>query len=220
MQTYEDIVIETFPIGSFACNCSIIYSSETKECVIIDPGNDYNGLNQIISDRKLRVKKILHTHAHFDHIGRSKELKDATGAPIYLHKGDLELYKALSQQAMFFGESVGEVSEVDYFLEDEQEISLYSKNLKGVLKTLHTPGHTPGSCCFYSDYFDTPLLFSGDTLFRGSIGRTDFPGGSYDQIISSLKNRLLILPEETNIISGHGPNSNIHTEKRTNPFLT
>ncbi len=215
----NDLLIESFPMGSFACNCSLIYNKNTRECIAIDPGNDYSSFMELIRSRDLKVKKLLHTHAHFDHIGQSKEIKDATGAEIYLHKNDDLLYKGLKQQAMFFGETVGEVGIVDQWIEDTQEFSIEDDGLKKVFKAFHTPGHTPGSCCFYTEDLELPLLFSGDTLFKGSIGRTDFPGGSYDEIMKSIKQRLLLLPEETNIITGHGPKTSIYDEKKHNPFL-
>ncbi|MFZ8933937.1 MAG: MBL fold metallo-hydrolase [Bacteriovoracaceae bacterium] len=215
----NNIVIETFAMGSFACNCSLIYNKHTKECIAVDPGNDYSSFMKLIKDRELKVKKLIHTHAHFDHIGRSKEIKDATGASIYLHKSDENLYSSLKQQAMFFGEDVGETGVIDHYLNDDEEISFVEETNKSIFKTMHTPGHTPGSCCFYTEELDTPLLFSGDTLFKGSIGRTDFPGGNYDEIMKSIKQRLLLLPEETTIITGHGPSSVIHVEKKQNPFL-
>ncbi|MDH5581069.1 MAG: MBL fold metallo-hydrolase [Bdellovibrionales bacterium] len=215
----DNIVVETFPLGSFACNCSLVYNKQTKECIAIDPGNDYSSFMELVRSRELKLKKLIHTHAHFDHIGRSKEIKDATGADIYLHQSDEQLYNSLKQQAMFFGEDVGETGVVDHFLNDEEELYLDNQSSKNMLKTFHTPGHTPGSCCFYTEELGAPLLFSGDTLFKGSIGRTDFPGGNYDEIMKSIKQRLLFLPEETNIITGHGPSTSIYNEKKENPFL-
>ncbi|RLA62385.1 MAG: MBL fold metallo-hydrolase [Epsilonproteobacteria bacterium] len=214
------IAIETFPVGSLGCNLSLIYSKVTREAIAIDPGNDFEQFMSLIGERKLKVKLLLHTHAHFDHIGRSGEIKNSLGCPIYLHKNDLELYNTLSSQGMMFGIATGEPSKVDNFIEDEESIGIESPGLKNFLKTMHTPGHTPGSCCFYTEEFETPLLFSGDTLFKGSIGRTDFPGGNYDEIMKSLKGRLLPLPEETRVITGHGPETRIFEEKKFNPFLS
>lgn len=216
----DDLVIETFPLGSFQCNCSIIYSISTKEALIIDPGNDLFSLLALITARELKVKKLVHTHAHFDHIGCSGDLKNQLSCELYLHKDDLELYQGLSTQAMFFGEAVGNVSSVDCFLENDQELSFESSELKFFLKTLHTPGHTPGSCSFFTEFFDLPLLFSGDTLFNGSIGRTDFPGGDFETIIKSIKQRIFLLPDETSVVTGHGPTTQIYREKRENPFLS
>ena len=161
------IAIETFPVGSLGCNCSLIYSETTREAIAIDPGNDYEQFMGLVGERNLKVKLLLHTHAHFDHIGRSSEIKKSLGSEIYLHKNDLELYNTLSYQGMMFGIPTGEPGKVDNFIEDDQTIGIKSPGLNNFLKTMHTPGHTPGSCCFYTEEFDTPLLFSGDTLFKG-----------------------------------------------------
>lgn len=217
---HNGIVIETFPVGTLGCNCSLIYSKTTREAIAIDPGNDYEQFMELVGERNLKVKLLLHTHAHFDHIGRSAEIKKALGSQIYLHQNDLELYNTLSYQGIMFGISTGEPGQVDSFIEDDETIGIESLGLKSFLKTMHTPGHTPGSCCFYTEAFETPLLFSGDTLFKGSIGRTDFPGGSYDEIMKSLKQRLLPLPTETRVITGHGPETRIYEEKKNNPFLS
>lgn len=211
--------LTSFPVGSYQCNCSILFSNITREAIIIDPGNDHEFLLAQIKSLNVIPKKLLHTHAHFDHIGRSSEIKAATGASLHLHKDDKFLYDVLPQQGMFFGQKVGTPLPLDSYIEDSEEYSLDDQELKNFLKTLHTPGHTPGSCCFYTDFFDTPLLFSGDTLFERSIGRTDLPGGDMNKIISSIKNRILTLPEETVVTPGHGENTRIFEEKKYNPFL-
>lgn len=223
----EALKIETFPVGSFSCNCSIIYSDVTKECVIIDPGDDLELITQVIQERSLVVKKLLHTHAHFDHIGCSKDLASTTGAKLFLHRGDDELYRALSAQTMMFGLPPREPGKIDDYLEDGQVFGLeegaddhiHDTRIKSFLKTIYTPGHTEGSCCFYSELFETPLLFAGDTLFRSSIGRTDLPGGDFEKIKKSISQRLYQLPDETQVITGHGPSTRIFEEKRTNPFV-
>lgn len=213
----KDMIAETFPIGSYACNCTLLYSKESKKAIIVDPGNDLNAIKKIIAEKNLVVEKLIHTHAHFDHIGKSSELSETTKATIHLHKDDLFLYKALKQQGLFFGELVNSPpKEIDHYIEDEEEYLLEGKK---ALKASHTPGHTPGSCCFYTELFDTPLLLAGDTLFRQSIGRTDLPGGDFDQISSSIKNRLYNLPGETLVVTGHGPSTQISYEKKNNPFV-
>lgn len=172
-----------------------------------------------VNDLNLNVKKLLHTHAHFDHIGRSTEVSNATGATIHLHKADEFLYQMLPQQGMFFGQRVGSPKPIDEYLEDAQTFSFSDTEINTFLTTLHTPGHTPGSCCFYSDYFETPHLFAGDTLFQQSIGRTDLLGGDSKLIIKSIKEKLFTLPDETKVIAGHGPATVIGMEKKYNPFL-
>jgi glyoxylase-like metal-dependent hydrolase (beta-lactamase superfamily II) len=214
------LVLETLPIGSYACNCSILYSKKTREAIIIDPGNDYQTLLKKISDLKITVKKLLHTHAHFDHIGRSNEVREITGATIHLHKDDQFLYDQLPMQGKFFGQTVGAPGPIDYYINHEEEFGIDDLEIKNFLKTIHTPGHTPGSCCFYTDSFSAPILFAGDTLFQNSIGRTDLPGGDSRKIIQSIKERLLVLPDETTVVTGHGPMTKIQHEKRFNPFLS
>mgnify|MGYP001444445620 CR=1 FL=1 len=222
----RDLVVETFPVGSLSCNCSIVYSVKTLEAIIIDPGNDCKKVLEQVNKHKLTVKLLIHTHAHFDHIGQSDELRSLLGCRIYLHRDDLFLYEMLPQQGIFFGETIRAPQPVDHFFSEEeyfsirtQEDHLQEPQLLEFLKTLHTPGHTPGSCSFYSDYFDPPLLFSGDTLFSGSIGRTDLPGGDSLEIIKSIKKKIFLLPEETVCIPGHGPKTWVYQEKNTNPFL-
>ena len=138
---------------------------------------------------------------------------------MHLHKGDQFLYDMLPMQGKFFGQTVGTPKVLDAHLEDGETFSFEDGEINSFLTTLHTPGHTPGSCCFYSEYFDEPQLFAGDTLFSESIGRTDLPGGDGRQIIKSIKDRLLTLPDETKVIAGHGPATVIHHEKKFNPFL-
>jgi glyoxylase-like metal-dependent hydrolase (beta-lactamase superfamily II) len=211
--------LTSFPVGSYACNCSILYSEKTREAIIIDPGNDHEFILKKIKELQILPKKLLHTHAHFDHIGRSNEVSAATGATIHLHKGDQFLYDMLPQQGLFFRQNVGTPKPIDSHLEEGETFFFVDPEINSFLTTLHTPGHTPGSCCFYSDYFDIPQLFAGDTLFQRSIGRTDLPGGDGSLIIKSIKNRLLVLPEETKVIAGHGPATSIYQEKKLNPFL-
>ncbi len=215
----DGLILETFPIGSLGCNCSLLYSKETREAIIIDPGNDAQTLLQKIKDRDIKPKKLLHTHAHYDHIGQSGEIKQACGCSMHLHKDDMFLFEALDQQALFFNQTVGVKETIDSHLQDDEEFGLQDENLKKFLKTMHTPGHTPGSCSFYTDFFDEPILFAGDTLFQNSIGRTDLPGGNLDKIINSIKKRLFTLPEETGVITGHGPATSIRFEKQHNPFI-
>jgi hydroxyacylglutathione hydrolase len=235
----NQLTVETFPIGTLGCNCSLIYSPETREAIIVDPGNDAPTLLALVKQRNLKVRLLLHTHAHFDHIGQSHHVSAATGAKRYLHRGDQFLYDALPQQGQFFGQKVDSViPPLDGYLNHEETFGLEQeaqedeKNEKGLreqqgkpkklntfLKVLHTPGHTPGSVCFYTDFFETPILFSGDTLFNQSIGRTDLPGGDTQQILKSIKNTLYQLPDETKVICGHGQSTLLHKEKRSNPFI-
>lgn len=220
--TEHKLKVKTFPVGTLGCNCSIIYSDLTKEAIAIDPGNDSKKFLKEVADLGVTVKLLLHTHAHFDHIGESNYLRKLLKAPILLHKQDLFLYENLKQQGMFFGFELDNPEPVDQYLEDNQTFGLtgvQDQTLNNFLQTLHTPGHTPGSCCFYTELLETPQLFSGDTLFAQSIGRTDLPGGDMDKIITSIKDRLYTLPDETICIPGHGPMTRIYEEKKSNPFI-
>ena len=222
---HNNLKVETFPIGSFACNCSLIYSTKSIECIIVDPGNDKESLSKIIQEKGLKVTRLIHTHAHFDHIGHSASISKLTNAPLYLHKGDLFLYESLKEQGLFFGVETDHLNHpIDFYIEDEQNFNLSQDNQtisehKNVLNTLYTPGHTPGSCCFLSEKFKLPLLFSGDTLFQRSIGRTDLPGCNHSDLINSIQNKIITLDEQITVFCGHGENTTIGFEKQNNPFL-
>jgi glyoxylase-like metal-dependent hydrolase (beta-lactamase superfamily II) len=198
------------------CNCSIVACPETREAIVVDPGGDANAIVDALEKNGLTVKYLLHTHAHFDHILGSKEMREKTGAKICLHKEDEWLYNNIAMQGSFVGFSFNKdtILPVDEYLQDEQEI----KFGKLTAKVIHTPGHTPGSICFSMDG-DEHLLFAGDTLFQESIGRTDLWKGSMDDILRSIKERLLTLDDETDVICGHGPNTTIFNERRHNPFV-
>jgi glyoxylase-like metal-dependent hydrolase (beta-lactamase superfamily II) len=207
------ILIETFPVGQLQCNCSIIGCTETGEAAVIDPGGDAKKIIEFCQEHKLKVKYLLHTHAHFDHILAAREMKEATGAEICLHKDDTWLYDNLNMQCGLFGFSAAKPLPVDKFLEDEQniEIGKHSANV------IYTPGHTPGSLCFALNQENT--LFAGDTLFHRSVGRTDLWGGSFDKLSKSITQRLFKLDPETRVVCGHGPDTDIWSECRENPFV-
>ncbi|MEZ0373281.1 MAG: MBL fold metallo-hydrolase [Candidatus Sericytochromatia bacterium] len=207
--------IETFPVGMLQCNCSIIACDETKEAIIVDPGGDAPKILARVEELGLKVKYLLHTHAHFDHVGATAAVKAATGAQILLHPGDQWLYDNVPMQGQMFGIRLEPTVAVDQKLDDE--LSLRFGNHKSL--TLHTPGHTPGSCCFHLAGEES-VLFAGDTLFRGSIGRTDLWGGDHEAIIRSIKARLLSLDDSTKVHTGHGPETTIWQEKKANPFLS
>ena len=213
------LVLESFPVGTLGCNCSLLYDAKTRDALIIDPGNDAPFLLNKIQSKNLKVHKLIHTHAHFDHIGQSNTVRRATKATLHLHQGDLFLYEALAQQGLLFGISVDtDLEAVDSWLENDERIGFSSASAE-FLHVLHTPGHTPGSCSFYCEDLEHPVLFSGDTLFANSIGRTDLPGGDQTKLLRSIQQRILPLPEETTCIPGHGPNTTLFREKRSNPFL-
>lgn len=208
------LLIETFPVGPLQCNCSIIGCKETGEAIVVDPGGDPDDIVSFCDKNNLKIKYLIHTHAHFDHIHGSRAVKEKTGAQICLHKEDEWLYQNLAMQCKMFNFECDEPLPVDRFLDDEEELSVGQSKTK----VLHTPGHTPGSLCFSLQDKEN-VLFSGDTLFSRSIGRTDLWGGSYEKIIKSIKERLMVLDDSTRVVTGHGPETSIWTERKQNPFL-
>jgi hydroxyacylglutathione hydrolase len=207
------MVQEIFPVGVLGCNCSVIGDEQTHEGIVIDPGDDIEHVLQAVRKHKLTIKQIIITHAHIDHVGGAMKLRAATGAPILLNKNDHTLLKMIDIQAAWIGmRSPGPV-EIDQSIDDQDLIKV--GNLQA--SVLHTPGHTQGSICLY--FPAEKKLIAGDTLFQGSIGRTDLPGGNFEQIIDSLHSRLLALPDETIVVPGHGALTSIGEERETNPFL-
>lgn len=207
-------VIRTLPVGPLQCNCSIVADPEAREAVVIDPGEEADRILLELAATKCRVVALLHTHGHFDHVGATARVKRATGAAIRIHESDRPLYDALVEQASFFGLEAESPAPPDGGLADGETIAFGRFGLA----VISTPGHTPGSTCFLLRG-ETPVLFSGDTLFRRSIGRTDFRGGDANAIVSSIRGRLYALPPETRVVCGHGPDTTIGQERRENPFV-
>lgn len=207
-------IIETFTVGPLQCNCSIIACPETKEAIIVDPGGDAPEIKRRVKAAGLKVKYLVHTHAHFDHIGATAELKRDLGAKILLHPEDKFLYDNIQMQGQMFGMALDPTVPVDEQLTDEMCLD-FGQHQSLVL---HTPGHTPGSVCFHLEGAESHL-FSGDTLFKGSVGRTDLWGGSAEQLMQSIKQRLLPLDDSTTLYPGHGTVSTLWHEKKNNPFL-
>jgi glyoxylase-like metal-dependent hydrolase (beta-lactamase superfamily II) len=205
------LLLETFPVGAFQCNCSILACPDTKAGVVIDPGGDEDHILEVVKHFDIDVKWVVHTHAHLDHIASTRDVKEAAGGTIALHRDDLFLYDGFLVQAQMFGWQVRPVVPVEHFLADTETLTFG----KRALTVMHTPGHTPGSCCFLLD----ELLFAGDTLFQGSIGRTDLPGGDFAQIAQSIRSRLYTLDPDVKVIPGHGPPTKIGQERRFNPFV-
>ncbi len=200
---------ETLTVGPLQANCFILYDTDTKETIVVDPGDEPDRIIDFINDRKLKVKYILCTHAHFDHVGAVPELKEHTGALLLIHEEELEIYNAAKDMAAFFGYDISELPPPDRTLKEGDELRIGRKSFT----ILHTPGHSPGGICL----FGNGLVVTGDTLFAGSVGRTDFHGGSLSKLRESFQ-RLMSLPEDTVVLPGHGPTSTIGQERRENFF--
>lgn len=208
------MIHESIVVGPFMCNCVILGCEETKEGIVIDPGDEPDEILHVVKRLGIDVKALLHTHAHLDHIGGSGKIKSELQSKIMLHKADLPMYENLVQQAAQFGFEAETPKPVDRFLRDGDTIAFG----KHVMTVIHTPGHSPGSVCFKIDDREE-TIFSGDTLFQRSIGRTDLWGGSHETIIASIKTRLLTLPDDVAVHPGHGPSTRIGIERKKNPFL-
>ncbi len=207
------MIHEILPVGPLQCNCSILGDETTHDAMVIDPGDDIADILAIIQKHNLQVRQIVITHAHIDHVGGAMKLRRATGAPILLNENDYALVKMLDVQAAWLGmENPGPV-EIDRSVGDADKVEAGPL----VANVIHTPGHTEGSICLY--FPGQQKLIAGDTLFAGSIGRTDLPGGSFDKIIRSLHGKVLTLPDETIVVPGHGPLTTIGEERESNPFL-
>jgi glyoxylase-like metal-dependent hydrolase (beta-lactamase superfamily II) len=224
---------EILPVGMLQCNCHIVGDPQTREAIVIDPGDDAARILEVIGRHHLKVTAIAITHTHIDHVIGLRQVQRATGAPVYVHADDLDLYRMLDVQAAWLGWKTPEQMQIDQLVREGDVIrwGRYEAQI------LHTPGHTPGSICLYmpsdmpvaprdadvraakSGTNQTGRLFAGDTLFAGSIGRTDLWGGSFTGIINSLKSKLLELPDDTIVFPGHGETTTIGKERATNPFL-
>jgi glyoxylase-like metal-dependent hydrolase (beta-lactamase superfamily II) len=210
------MIYESIPVGAFQCNCVILGDEETREAIVIDPGDEIERILEVLDHHRLAVRKTVHTHGHLDHIGASGDLKRDRGAAVHIHRGDLPLWRAYPEQAAMFGVERRMLAEPDVFLKDGDRLSAGAI----ALEVIETPGHTPGSVCLRLDGpgGGPPRLFSGDTLFWKGIGRTDLWGGDYGTILASIRERIFSLPGDTLVHPGHGPVTSVHDEKRANPF--
>jgi hydroxyacylglutathione hydrolase len=241
----DNLIHEIIPVGLLQCNCSILGDPVTREALVVDPGDDVDRILAILKKHHLTVRAIISTHTHIDHVGGLAQLHAVTGAPVLIHEADMPLYRRLDDQAAFLGMPVvPPTTKIDEFVKDGDTLRWG----RYTARVLHTPGHTPGSITLFSDAVGiseptadeiargggpvvragksgvvtppvSPLLIAGDTLFQGSIGRTDLWGGSMKDILRSIREKLLVLPEATRVIAGHGDETTIGAEREENPFL-
>ena len=205
------MIIKKVVVGPLEENAYIVADEVSKEAVVIDPGDEPDRIMDLIHSNGFHVRAVICTHGHFDHVGAVGDIKKATGARVMMHKDDSETYGMAKDQAALWGFNVDDLPEPDGFLHDGDEIKAGGM----VFRVMHSPGHSPGGICLYGE----GVLFSGDTMFQGSIGRTDFPGGSIEKLKGSFK-RLIELPDDTRVFSGHGPETTIGREKRENFFMS
>jgi hydroxyacylglutathione hydrolase len=210
------VIVETFPVGMLACNCTILGDPESGEAIVIDGGDDVDAIAARLARHGLRPRYLLHTHAHFDHIGALGPLRERCGGAGLLHHADRPLYASLAQQFRMIG-LPGSIEPValDGDITDGDELCAGAVRLRAI----HTPGHTPGSTSFAFDDGGATMLFTGDTLFRGGVGRWDLGGTSLEDIVDSIRTKLFTYPDDVQVVCGHGPSTTIGTERTTNPFL-
>jgi len=207
----NNMVLIRLVVGPLQVNCFILADEKTKEAVVIDPGDDAGDILKVIKEKGLKVKYIVNTHGHFDHVGANKALKDATGAELLIHEGDAPVMASAPLHSRSFGMAPVSSPVADRYVKHGEVISAGEVSLK----VLHTPGHSPGGISL----LEQGMVFSGDSLFAGSIGRTDLPGGDLLTLLGSIKTNLMVLPDDTKVFCGHGPATTIGDERHDNPFL-
>ncbi|MEW6388804.1 MAG: MBL fold metallo-hydrolase [Thermodesulfobacteriota bacterium] len=207
------MIQQSLVVGLLQVNCYILGDEETKEAVVIDPGGDEDEILYSLRFHGLNLKLIIDTHGHFDHVDANQPLKDATGAQIAIHHLDAGMLSKPSQEAMFFTGNRLRLSEADILVKEGDVLTFGNYQLK----VLHTPGHTPGGISLVLE--NNPLVYVGDTLFAGSIGRTDFPGGDFNTLINGVREKLFTLGDHYTVYPGHGPATTIGQERKYNPFF-
>jgi len=207
------MIFEEIVVGPLSVNCFVLGCERTREGVVVDPGGDFGLIKQAVSKHGLKVKTVINTHGHFDHVGGNREVVAAFGARLLIHQSDAPMLNRVAEVAKMYGMHGENSPESDEFLVDGMEISFGDCRLK----VLHTPGHTQGGCCLYFE--DENRVITGDTLFADSIGRTDLPGGSHVQLLESIRTKLFTLPDGVVAYPGHGPDTTIGHEKSSNPYF-
>lgn len=207
----EDVILETLVVGPLGVNCYIVGDEATREATIIDPGGNPHDILAAIAKHRIKILAIVNTHAHFDHVGALHTIREETGAPFVLHEDEVAMLQAAQSSAAMFGLAIPSQSPPERLVRDGDRVEVGNISLQ----VLHTPGHTPGGICLLNEKH----VFVGDTLFQGSIGRTDFPGGDYGTLMRSIRDKLLPLPDDTIVHPGHGASTTIGEEKTLNPFL-
>ncbi len=204
------MILRRLVVGPLEENCYIVADEKTKDALVIDPGDESERIVEAIKENDLKVVAVVLTHAHFDHLGAVGDIKRETGAKVLIHADDLEIFRTAKEQAILWGFEIDDIPEPDGLLKDGDVI-----RAGGIeFKVIHTPGHSPGGISLYGK----GIVFTGDTIFRGSVGRTDLPGGDIRKLKNSFR-RLLELPEETRMLSGHGPETTVRREKEENFFI-
>jgi hydroxyacylglutathione hydrolase len=206
------VILKMLVVGPLQVNCYILGCERTKEAAVIDPGGDVDQILMALAKDELRLVYIINTHGHFDHTGGNKALKDTTGAEILIHRADAPMIMQQASGGPAFGMTIENSPAPDRYLEEGDSITFGDVSLK----VLHTPGHSGGGISLATDN----MVFVGDALFAGSIGRTDFPGGDYDGLIEGVRTKILTLGDDVVVYPGHGPQTTVGEEKRTNPFFT
>lgn len=207
------MIFDSLEVGPLSVNCYIVGCEKTREGIVVDPGGDVEQIASLVEQHKLRIHTIINTHGHFDHLGGNRKALSAFGARLLIHQADAPMLSRSAEVARMYGLSGDNSPEADAYLTDDMEIFFGEQRIK----VLHTPGHTLGGCCLY--FADERKVITGDTLFADSIGRTDLPGGSHEQLLASIRTKLFTLPDDVVAYPGHGPQTTIGHEKKCNPYF-
>lgn len=207
----KKLICKAIVVGAFETNCYLVYCQENPKCLVVDPGAEPEKIFQAIAENNLEPTSIINTHGHVDHVGANKDIKDRFDIPLYIHESDSHMLRSVLQSGFAMVLGAKSSPPADIFMKDGDPL-----DIGGVrLRVIHTPGHSPGCICL----FGNGLLLSGDTLFCRGVGRTDFPGGSWEELERSLREKIYTLPDDTVVFPGHGPATTIGQEKHSNPFI-